>query len=600
MIGIVPKAAHKPAAQLRTNHGRGLLFVVTATITVVAPLLLPMSAYYLNLLMQASTYAVAVLGLTVVLGYTGQINLAQAAFFGLGAYSVALGTVSFGLPFWPALFAGIGIASIAGVVLGLASLRFGGHYLAMVTISFQQILTLVLTNWISLTRGPDGIPGIARPIVFGFSFADSGAYLAFCVGVLWVVGISVGRLKHTRLGRAMQAVRDNELAAGVVGVDTYRTKVVAFTLCALLGGLGGGLFAGGFTYISPDQFSFAESVVFFTMALLGGVRSPYGTAVGTALLILLPEWLRFLKTTYLAVYGGAVILIMVFMPEGIWGFLETLRRLLWPPAVLPLGQVAPLPLTTQSAREDDSIILQVNQLSKHFGGLNAVDEAELSVRRNTVHALVGPNGSGKTTLLNVLSGIYKPTKGRLFFEDQPVTRLLPHERTGRGIGRTFQNVRLFKSMSVLENAIIGAERPGNGVAVGSSGVEQYALAALDFVSLTEFRGAAVQSLSYGHQRLAEIARALAGSPKLLLLDEPGAGLNTVEKSELVQLLKRLKGHGLTILVIDHDMSLVEQVADRITVLNFGRRIADGPPVEVLSNPEVMTAYLGNAKPHVAT
>jgi branched-chain amino acid transport system permease protein len=489
MIGIVPNAAHKPAAERRTNRGRGLLFVVTVTMTVVAPLLLPMSAYYLNLLMQASTYAVAVLGLTIVLGYTGQINLAQAAFFGLGAYSVALGTVSFGLPFWPALFAGIGIASIAGVVLGLASLRLGGHYLAVVTISFQQILTLVLSNWISLTRGPDGIPGIARPIVFGFSFADSGAYLAFCVGVLWVVGICVGRLKHTKLGRAMQAVRDNELAAGVVGVDTYRTKVIAFTLCALLGGLGGGLFAGGFTYISPDQFSFAESVVFLTMALLGGVRSPCGTAVGTALLILLPEWLRFLKTTYLAVYGGAVILIMVFMPEGIWGFLQTLRRLLWPPAVPPFGQVAPLPLTTQVAREDDSIILQVNQLSKHFGGLKAVDEAELSVRRNTVHALVGPNGSGKTTLLNVLSGIYKPTKGRLFFEDQPVTRLLPHERTGRGIGRTFQNVRLFKSMSVLENAIIGAERPGNGVAVGSSGVEQHALAALDFVRLAEFRGA---------------------------------------------------------------------------------------------------------------
>ena len=599
MIGTVPSSAQEPPTERRTNHGRGLLIVFTAAMTVAAPLLLPMTAYYLNLLMQASTYAVAVLGLTIVLGYTGKINLAQAAFFGLGAYSVALGTVSFGLPFWLALVAGIVITSVAGVVLGLTSLRLGGHYLAMVTISFQQILTLVLTNWISLTRGPDGIPGIARPIVFRFSFADSGAYLAFCVGVLWVVGICVGRLKHSKLGRAMQAIRDNELAAGVVGVDTYRTKVIAFTLCALLGGLGGGLFAGGFTYISPDQFSFAESVVFLTMALLGGVRSPCGTAVGTALLILLPEWLRFLKTTYLAVYGGAVILIMVFMPEGIWGFLETLRRLLWPPAVLPFGQVAPLPLTTQVAREDDSIILQVNQLSKHFGGLKAVDEAELSVRRNTVHALVGPNGSGKTTLLNVLSGIYKPTKGRLFFEDQPVTRLLPHERTGRGIGRTFQNVRLFASMSVLENVIIGAERAGNEVAVGSSGVEQHALAALDFVRLAEFRGAAVQSLSYGHQRLAEIARALAGNPKLLLLDEPGAGLNAVEKNELVQLLKRLKGHGLTILVIDHDMNLVEQVADRITVLNFGRRIAEGPPVEVLRNPEVMAAYLGNVKTHVA-
>src|SRR5271166_6810841 len=243
MIGTVPSSAQEPPTERRTNHGRGLLIVFTAAMTVVAPVLMPMTAYYLNLLMQASTYAVAVLGLTIVLGYTGQINLAQAAFFGLGAYSVALGTVSFGLPFWPGLFAGIVIASVAGVVLGLTSLRLGGHYLAMVTISFQQILMLVLTNWVSLTRGPDGIPGIARPIVFGFSFADSGTYLALCIGALWLVGFCVQRLRHSKLGRAMQAVRDNELAAGVVGVDTYRTKVIAFTLCALFGGLGGGLFA---------------------------------------------------------------------------------------------------------------------------------------------------------------------------------------------------------------------------------------------------------------------------------------------------------------------------------------------------------------------
>jgi branched-chain amino acid transport system permease protein len=597
MSGIVSSEADKP--ECRTGRGRGLLILFTAAMTVVAPLFLPITAYYLNLLIQASTYAVAVLGLTIVLGYTGQINLAQAAFFGLGAYSVALGTANFGLTFWPALLAGVVIASVAGAVLGLTSLRLGGHYLAMVTISFQQVLTLVLTNWTSFTRGPDGVPGIPRPVVFGFSFADSGTYLALCLGVLWVVGFCVGRLKHSKLGRAMQALRDNELAAGVIGVDTYRTKVIAFTLCAFLGGLGGGLFASGFTYISPDQFGFAESVVFLTMALLGGARSPFGIALGTVLLILLPEWLRFLKVTYLAVYGGAVILLMVFMPEGIWGFLETLRRWLWPPPVLSFGRVAPLPLAIRATHEADSTILEVNQLSKHFGGLKALDEVELLVRRNTVHALVGPNGSGKTTLLNVLSGIYKPTNGRLIFEGRVVTRLLPHERAGRGIGRTFQNVRLFNAMSVLENVLVGAERPGNEVTRGPTGVEQHALAALDFGGLAEHRKQTVQSLSYGQQRLAEIARALAGSPKLLLLDEPGAGLNMVEKSELVQLLKRLKGHGLTILLIDHDMSLVEQVADQITVLNFGRRIADGPPPEVLRNPEVVAAYLGKVKTHAA-
>ena len=507
MSGIVSSEADKP--ERRAGQGRGLLMVLTAALTVVAPLFLPITAYYLNLLIQASTYAVAVLGLTIVLGYTGQINLAQAAFFGLGAYSVALGTVSFGLPFWPALFAGVVIASVAGAVLGLTSLRLGGHYLAMVTISFQQILTLVLANWISLTRGPDGIPGIARPIVFGFSFADSGTYLALCVGVLWVVGFCVGRLKYSKLGRAMQAVRDNELAAGVAGVDTYWTKVIAFTLSALLGGLGGGLFAGGFTYISPDQFGFAESVVFLTMALLGGARSPFGAAFGTALLILLPEWLRFLKLTYLAVYGGAVILLMVFMPEGIWGFLEAVRRRVWPPSTVRGGRVPLLPLTAQVMRDEGSTILEVNKLSKHFGGLKAVDKVELSVRQNTVHALIGPNGSGKTTLLNVLSGTYKPTGGRIFFYGRDVTRLPPHERAGRGIGRTFQNIRLFTAMSVFDNVLVGAERPGNEVSASSAGLEQHALAALDFSIL---RNSVIRGYRASPMATSGLSRSLEPSP----------------------------------------------------------------------------------------
>lgn len=342
-----------------------LVFLAIAGATLCVPLRVPMPAYYLNLLMQASTYAIAVFGLTVVLGYCGQINLAQAAFFGLGAYGVGLGTATFAFPFWLALAIGVLLAAAAGAVLGLTSLRLGGHYLAMVTISFQTIITLVMTNWIPVTRGPDGVTGIQRPTIFGHAFGDSSEYLALCVAALYLVGFAVWWLKKTRLGRAMQAVRDNELAAGVTGVNAYATKVKAFTLSAILGGFGGGLFAGGFAYISPDQFSFSESVVFLTMALLGGVGSPFGTAVGTGLLILLPEWLRFLKVVYLAVYGGAVILVMVFMPDGIWGFVSNYWRRLRPTPAASVGVVPPLLLTTRPGKEDGSVILTLRGLSRH-------------------------------------------------------------------------------------------------------------------------------------------------------------------------------------------------------------------------------------------
>jgi branched-chain amino acid transport system permease protein len=583
--GAPPPAPGEGARRLAAG-----LYAAAALAVAAAALITPLSDYWLHLLVQAVTYAVAVLGLTIVLGYAGQINLAQAAFFGLGAYSVALGTTMFALPFWIALAIGVVVAAVAGAGLGLTSLRLGGHYLAMVTISFQTILTLVLNNEKEFTHGPDGVKNIGRPIFF----TDSGPYLALCVAALIGVAWFVWRLKATRLGRAMQAVRDNELAANVVGVNGYATKVAAFTLCAALGGFGGGLFAGGFAYISPDQFGFSESVVFLTMVLLGGAAAPAGAVLGTGLLILLPEWLRFLKGIYLAVYGGAVILIMVFMPDGIWGYAMALWRRLFLERPFDPGLIAPLPLTRETAREDGSIVLSVDGLSKHFGGLKAVDQVDLAVRRNTVHALIGPNGSGKSTLLNVLNGIWPPTGGAVVFDGVDITRLPPHRRAAEGLGRTFQNIRLFGAMSVLDNVMVGADRSGGERRAGT--VEAHALAALDFVGLAARARTRVGSLSYGHQRHVEIARALAASPKLLLLDEPGAGLNHVEKDELVILLKRLKGHGLTILIIDHDMAMVEQVADHITVLNFGRRIADGSPAEVLRHPDVIAAYLGTDNP----
>jgi branched-chain amino acid transport system permease protein len=570
---------------------RHLPYFVCAAILVALAAAMRFDGYVLNILMQATTFSIAVFGLSVVLGLCGQINLAQAAFFGFGAYAVGIGTTDLHMSYWLCLVAGALIALAAGALLGMSTLRLGGHYLAMVTISFQQIVTLVMINDIGLTHGPDGVSNIGRPELF----QSSQSYLAFCVAVLAIVGYLVWHLPDTRLGRAMRAVRDNELAAGVNGVDVFRTKIYAFALCAALGGLAGGLFAGGFAYVSPDQFSFPDSIVFLTMSLLGGVASPIGSAIGTGLLILIPEWLRFLKSVpglYLAIYGLFVILIIRFMPDGIWGFV-TVAYERWRAKTKAPAPSAPLKL--MPAMDGGDIVLEVSGLAKHFGGLKAVDGVDIQVKRGSVHALIGPNGSGKTTTLNVLSGIYRATAGKIVLDGTDITNMPTHQRTAAGLGRTFQNIRLFRSMTALENVEIGAERPGNKM-IGSSGDAAFterAMEALHFVGLGNRANELISSFSYGHQRLIEIARALAANPALLLLDEPAAGLNSTEKLELHELLKRIAAQGLTILIIDHDMTLVSEAAQHITVLNFGRRIADGESMAVLRHPDVVSAYLGN-------
>jgi branched-chain amino acid transport system permease protein len=443
-----------------------------------------------------------------------------------------------------------------------------------------------------VTHGPDGIGGITRPSLFGYQLADDKAYLLFCAAVLYLMLFLVWWLPRTRLGRAMRAVRENEMAAEVAGVPTLAVKVTAFTLCAVLAGIGGALYAAGFAYVSPDNFNFKVSVEFLTMTLLGGAQSPFGSALGTMLLILLPEWLRFLKEVYLAAYGLAVILIMVFMPEGIWGIAKAAWRKIRKPDETVTDPIVPLNLDVPIS--DSSPILELKNVHKHFGGVRAVDGVDIAVARGTVHALIGPNGSGKTTILNVLNGIYMPTAGNILVDGKDLTHTAPHVRASHGVGRTFQNIRLFPALSALENVMVGAQRKNNPIDRSNAALRERALSALGFVGMADRANVIVKNLPYGHQRMVEIARALAGHPKLLLLDEPAAGLNQTEKQELVVLLKRLRGHGLTIFLIEHDMGLIERISDRISVLNFGRKIAEGAPDDVLRHPDVITAYLGES------
>lgn len=551
--------------------------------------------YWITNLILAATYAIATLGLTVVLGYTGQISLAQGAFYGIGAYTVGVLTTRTTLNFWVALIAAMALTGVLGLLLGLVTLRISGHYLAMVTISFQVIVTLVLTNWSPVTGGSDGVTGIMRPTLGPIDFNPDRTFLYAALIMLFVVGLLLMLLKQSRWGRAMQAIRENSLAAEVVGVPTFRIKVTAFAISALLGGLGGGLYAVGAMYISPDTFDFSQSVTFLTMVLLGGAQWVIGSVFGAIGLTLLPQVLRSIPgSVYLAVYGLVVILVMVFLPDGIWGILTALGRRFGRPA-------PPRPTTGDLAlappMHPGGILLRTDALAKRFGGVRAVDGVDLDVRQGEVHALIGPNGSGKSTMLNLLNSMYTPTEGRIFLHDHPIQALASHRIAALGMARTFQNIRLFRNLTVLENVMVGGDtlryHRRSGVAVRKTPVRQQALAALSFVGMAQRGHELAKNLPYGHQRLVEIARALASEPQVLLLDEPGAGMNPSEKRDLVGLIGRLNAMGMTILLVEHDMGMVTSVSQRITVLNFGKKIASGQPREIMANQDVIDAYLGS-------
>ncbi|MDD5168279.1 MAG: branched-chain amino acid ABC transporter ATP-binding protein/permease [Syntrophales bacterium] len=579
------------------------------------------SNYWLNLINLSISLSIACLGLNIVLGYAGQLSLAQAAFWGVGAYTSAILTTQLGLPVWTGMFAAFFVAAFFGVLLGIPTLKLSGHYLAMATIGFGIILQLILVNEIWLTNGSDGVTTIPSPWIGPLELNEPGEffYLAAVALILFTWGAI--RLKASRVGRAMLAIRENEMAAGTAGVDTTYYKIMAFSLSAGYAGFGGWLFAhSGSHYISPDTFSFEQSIIILVMAVLGGNGSAIGSIVGATLLTLLPETLRFLKDSYMMFYAAGIVLIMIFMPSGIAGLVKNMPMSLrlrdwWHSDSAAARQVAangapsenpgsgPSSFKIQDCSGSGEVLLTVKSLAKHFGGLKAVDGVDMQVRRGEIQALIGPNGSGKTTIINTLSGLYVPTAGEIILEGKNISGQKPHVITSLGIARTFQNIRLFGELTVLDNLLIGQHcRSRAGLTAGffqpssqraeEARMREKALTLLAFVGLRGKEFAKSSSLPYGQQRMLELARALASDPKLLLLDEPAAGLNAAETEELVELLFQICTRGITILLVEHDMSLVMNVSDHITVLNFGRKIAEGVAEVVEKNPEVIDAYLG--------
>jgi branched-chain amino acid transport system permease protein len=585
--------------------------------------------YWVRIILEAGIAMMLAVSLNIVNGLTGQFSIGHAGFMALGGYTAGMITYYGSLWLWhsparhggflasgewmfaAACVAGGLVASVAGYVVGLPSLRLRGDYLAIVTLGFGEILrTLlqqtnkVLGSWEEVRTASLGqlVPPPVGGAV-GFSGLPKYTSLFWVYAFLGMTAVAAYRLKRSSTGRAMMALREDEIAAQSVGVNVTRQKVRAFVLSALFAGMAGGLFAHEFGLIlTPSDAGFQRSFEYVIMTVLGGRGSISGVMLAATLVTALPEFLRDFEQYRLIVFAVLLIVMMIVRPQGllgvreIWDFWKRSPR---------LPDLAPQPESSQrSTSRPDSALLEVDRLSLAFGGLQAVQDFSLRLPAGALYGLIGPNGAGKTTVFNLLTGIYAPDGGEIRLDAQSLVGLRPYQIAARGIARTFQNVRLHAQLSVLDNVQVAAQLHTSQSLVSTflrtAGCrrteEQTVQKAFDLLAFFQLQQRAFEpsgSLSYGHQRHLEILRALATGPRVLLLDEPAAGLNLGEKRDLARSLRELRDRfGVSILLIDHDMGLVMDVCERIVVLDHGVTIAEGPPDAIRNDPHVIAAYLG--------
>jgi branched-chain amino acid transport system permease protein len=579
-----------------------------AGIAVVAVLawLLPyqLDLYGVHVVDVAIVFALLAVGMGLAMGIAGQINLAQVAFFGVGAYAVAILTTNAGLGFWTSAVLAVLAAALIGLFVGVPALRMQSHYLGIVTLG----LALAFTNWVTnatVTGGAEGISGIPVPPLFGIDLSNEYLYYYFELIVFALALAFAVFLVRTRLGRRMRAMRDDSLAAGAVGAPVPILRMTAFVLASLYGGVAGVLYAGLIRYVAPETFSIANMFLLLAMVIIGGRQSVVGCVIGAVALSLLREALVDFSVYAQLGYGAMVVLMVVFAPTGLAGVPGRLRQVLrrgrsnGERAVLgpfrPGGADAP---ATGGA-------LEISGVSKTFSGLKALTDVSLTVRPGEIRGIVGPNGSGKTTLFNVISGFYSVSAGTASFCGDVVTGRRPEQLSQLGIARTFQNLRLFGQMTVRENVLVAVDRSSMwsvwqyllwpvGIWRTERALRRRTDELLDQFGLADFAEAAPKSLPYGIQRRVEIARAMATRPSLLLLDEPAAGLNGQEVGDLGEIVRSIRDTGVTVVLIEHNMGLVMSLCDRVTVLASGGVIAEGTPAEVAVRPEVIEAYLGDS------
>ena len=582
--------------------------VASFILMAVAAWLLPygLDQYAIHVIDVAIVFALLAIGLGLAMGIAGQINLAQVAFFGVGAYATAVLTTHSGLGFWTAAVLSILGTVVIGLLVGMPALRVQSHYLGIVTLG----LAIGFTNWATnspLAGGASGISGIPVPPLFGIDL--SSEYLFYYLElVTFVVALGFGIfVVRAPLGRRMRAMRDDALAAGAVGAEVPALRMAAFGLASVYGGLAGVLYAGLIRYVAPETFSIGNMFLLLAMVIVGGRQSLVGCVIGAAGLSLVREALVDVSTYAQLAYGAVVVLTVVFVPTGLAGVPSRIRSV-WrrhqtvESAVL--GPFQPYPPKGE-VQNDGEPVLEVRGIGKRFRGLAALTDVSLRVDGGEIRGIVGPNGSGKTTLFNVISGLYRPTSGQVLIAGQVASGRPPYRLAHAGLARTFQNLRLFGNLSVRENVLVGLDRSRvRGIwryLLWPVGVwrfdRQLRRTTEDLLArfgLTGFADALPGSLPYGIQRRVEIARAMAAGPSLLLLDEPAAGLNGEEVHQLAEIVRSIRDSGVTVVIIEHNMGLVMSLCDQVTVLANGGVIAEGTPAEVARAPQVIEAYLGDS------